>query len=272
MKAFTDTLKNWLADLGAFALSDLLPALILLFAGMIVIRIVLKLVGNALERSKLEKVAHTLIKSVVRVLLYLLLGLIVASTLGINTSSVVALASVLTLAISLSVQNALTNVIGGFTLLTTKPFASGDFVEIAGQSGTVQEIGLTYTKLATADNKLVSIPNSSVTAAQIINFSVTGKRRVTVSVSAAYTCPAEDVLAALREAADIPTAHKDPAPFAAVDSYGESAIGYIMHVWCDSDDYWDTLFNVNKRIKEIFDQKGISMTYPHLNVHISEKG
>ena len=272
MKVIIEYLRSWLSSLGGFALGKVVPALILLFAGMIVIRVIIRLIGNALERSALEKVAHTLIKSVVRVFLYLLLGVIVASTLGINVSGIVALASVLTLAISLSVQNALTNVIGGFTLLTTKPFSSGDFVEIAGQSGTVKEIGLTYTKLATADNKLVSIPNSSVTAAEIINYSVTGTRRVTIQVSAAYSCPADAVLAALLEAADIPSAHKDPAPFAAVDSYGDSAIRYVMHVWCDTAHYWDTQFAINKRIKEIFDAKGIAMTYPHLNVHIQEKG
>lgn len=272
MKAILEFIRSWLAGLGGFALGKVVPALILLFAGMIIIRIIMKFIGNALECSALEKVAHTLVKSVVRVFLYLLLGVIVASTLGINVSGIVALASVLTLAVSLSVQNALTNVIGGFTLLTTKPFSSGDYVEIAGQSGTVKEIGLTYTKLATADNKLVSIPNSSVTAAEIVNYSVTGKRRVTVQVCAAYSCPAEDVLAALQEAADVPTAYKEPAPFAAVDGYGESAIRYVLHIWCDTADYWDTQFAVNKRVKEVFDLRGIAMTYPHLNVHIQEKG
>ena len=112
----------------------------------------MKIVHKALERSKLEKAAHSLIRTLVRTVIYVLLALMVASGLGIDVTGVVALASVLTLAVSLSVQNLLTNVLGGFTLLYTHPFKSGDFVEVAGKSGTVQEISMTYTKLATADN------------------------------------------------------------------------------------------------------------------------
>lgn len=270
MNMIANWIRAWLNGLGAFAMGKVLPAALLLLAGMVVIRLVMGLVQAALDKSRLEKVAHTLIKSVVRVALYIFLGLIVASALGIDVSGIVALASVLTLAISLSVQNALSNVIGGFQLLTTKPFASGDFVEIAGQSGTVKEIGLTYTKLATADNKLVSIPNSSVTAAQIVNYSVTGKRRVTVTASASYDCPVERVLEALRQAGNVPTALEEPAPFAAVDSYGESCVNYVMHIWCAADDYWTTLFDANKKVKTTFDEKGIAMTYPHLNVHLDQ--
>ena len=265
---------NWLlskiAGLGDFALSKVLPGVIIVVVGILVIRLVLKLVTAALEKSKLEKAAHSLICSVIRVILYLLLGLITASKLGIDVTGVVALASVLTLAVSLSVQNALTNLIGGFTLLSNKPFVSGDFVEIAGQSGVVQEVGLTYTKLATADNKIVSIPNSAVVAAQIINYSASGTRRVDVTASASYEAPVEQVLEALREAGNIPTAMESPAPFAAVQSYGESAVNYVLQVWCKGEDYWTTLFETNRNVKAVFDAKGIQMTYPHINVHLDK--
>ena len=149
----------WLSAIGSFLIASVLPAAVLLVAGVLVIRIVITIVTRLLEKSKLEKAAHSLIKTAIRVVLYVLLGLIVAEKIGIDVTGVVALASVLTLAVSLSVQNALTNVISGFTLLYTKPFASGDFVEIAGQSGSVLEIGLTYTKLATPDNKNVLYKN-----------------------------------------------------------------------------------------------------------------
>ena len=179
-----ELLKSWLSSLGVFALQRLVPGLILLVAGILAIRIILRLVGGMLVRSKLEKAAHTLIRSVVRITLYVLLLLTLASYLGIDVTSIVALASVLTLAVSLAVQNALANVFGGFTLLCTHPFATGDFVEIAGQSGTVREIGLTYTKMTTGDNKLIAVPNSAVTTAQIINYTTLGRRRVDVVVSA----------------------------------------------------------------------------------------
>lgn len=253
-----------------FLVNRTLPAVIVLVIGILAIVIVTRVVDAALKKSKLEKAAHSLIKSVVKVALFILLGLIVCSKLGLDVTSVVALASVLTLAVSLALQNALSNLIGGFTLLYTKPFHSGDFVEIAGQSGTVQEIGLTYTKLATADNKVVSIPNSAVVATQIVNYTVSGTRRVQVIVSASYDAPVENVLEALREAGKIPTALPDPAPSAALLNYKESAIEYTLFVWCKAEDYWTTLFDANKNVKAVFAEKGIAMTYPHLNVHLDK--
>ena len=249
---------------------SLLPALLIAAAGAFLIKAVLRLLGRLLDKSQLEKAAHSLILSVARVVMYVLLALIVADKLGVDVSGIIALASVLTLAVSLAVENALANVFGGFTLLSTKPFHSGDFVEIAGQSGTVKEIGLAYTKLVTGDNKMVSIPNSAVTSAQIVNYSVTGKRRVDVTVSASYDAPMETVLEALKEAAELPTVLQEPAPFAAVKGFGESAIDYLVQVWCESPDYWTTLFELNRNIKVCFDKKGVEMTYPHLNVHLDK--
>ena len=251
-------------------LAKVFPAVAIAAAGILAIRLLMKLVTKALEKSKLEKAAHSLIRSVIQVVLYVLLGLIAASALGVDVSGIVALASVLTLAVSLAVQNALANVIGGFTLLYTKPFVSGDFVEIAGQTGTVMEISLTYTKLATPDNKLVSIPNSAVTAAQIVNYSANGTRRVEITVSASYDAPTQEVLQALLEAADVPQALADPAPFAGVSSYDDSAIAYVLRLWCAADDYWDVFYRVNAGVRETFAAHGIEMTYPHLNVHLDK--
>ena len=265
-----EDLRIWLSNLGIFALDKLLPALIIMVVGIVCIRLALRIVNATLKKSKLEKTAHGLIRSVIKVLLGLLLGLIVAAKVGIDVTGIVALASVLTLAVSLAVQDALTNLIGGFTLLNTKPFVAGDFVEIAGQSGTVKEVGLAYTKLITADNKLVSIPNSAVVATQIVNYSTTGTRRVDITVTASYDSPVDLVLEGLQEAAQVPTCLAEKAPFAAVKNYGDSAIEYVLQVWSTADDYWTTLFTVNKRIKEVFDAKGIVMTYPHLNVHLDK--
>ena len=265
-----DVIKQWVAGISGYLVSGVLPAVILLVAGILVIRIVMSIVNRMLKGSKLEKAAHGLIKTVIRIILYGLLMLIVASKLGIDVTGIVALASVLTLAISLSVQNALTNLISGFTLLYTKPFSSGDYVEIAGQSGTVQEIGLTYTKLATPDNKSVSIPNSAVTSAEIVNYTVLGTRRVSIEIGVSYDAPTELVLDALREAGDVPTILEDTPPFAALSRYGDSAIIYVLHVWTTTADYWTTTFAVNEKIRQVFAQKGIAMTYPHLNVHLDK--
>lgn len=247
-----------------------LSAVILIVAGLLIIRIIMTIINKALERSKLEKAAHSLIKSLSRTVMYVLLALIVAASLGIDVTGIVALASVLTLAISLSIQNVLTNVIGGFILLYTHPFHSGDYVEIASKSGTVSEIGMTYTMLLTPDNKVVSIPNGAVTSAEIVNYSATGTRRLDFSISVSYDTPVNNVLEALRSVAVDSRVLTDPAPFAGLIKYGESTIDYTLRVWVRSEDYWDINFDFNKKIKDIFDEKNIKMTYPHLNVHLEK--
>ena len=242
--------------------------LILLVIGILAIRLIRKILQKTLEKSKLEKAAHVLITSLVQTALYILLGLTVASSLGIDVTGIVALASVLTLALSLALQNMVANIIGGFTILYTHPFHSGDYVEIAAQSGTVQEINMSYTKLTTPDNKVISIPNSAVVAAEIVNYSAEETRRVDVAVSASYDVPTQKVIDALALAGTVDNVLLNPAPQAVITAYGESAIQYSLRVWVKTADYWDVYFLVNQRVKQIFDEQGISMTYPHLNVHI----
>ena len=265
-----EAIINWFNSLGASFLSKLLPFLLILLVGMIVIRIVGTIINKMLAKSKLEKAAHSLIKSLANAVMYILLALIAASSLGVDVTGIVALASVVTLAISLALQNSLTNLIGGFTLIWTHPFASGDFVEIAGESGTVKEIGMAYTKLITPDNKLIQIPNGTVVANDITNYTCTGTRRVDVTVSASYDAPVSKVLAALEKAGNVDGILEDPAIFTNVTSYGDHAIGYVVRVWCPTDLYWDVHKAVTLKIKDVFEQEGIEMTYPHLNVHLEK--
>lgn len=260
-----------MAELFASILSSkLFFALILLVLGVLAIRVIMKLLGKALEKSTLEKAAHSLITSLVKAALYLILGLSVASALGIDVTSIVALASVLTLALSLALQNMVSNIIGGFTILYTHPFHSGDYIEIAGQAGTVKEINMTYTMLSTPDNKLISIPNSAVTAAQIVNYSAAETRRVEVLVSASYDAPTQKVIDALALAGTVDNVLLEPAPQAVLLRYGDSAIDYSLRVWVKTPDYWDVYFTINQRVGLIFAEQGIEMTYPHLNVHLDK--
>ena len=252
-------------------LSRIGGALIVLVIGILAAKIILTLLRKTLEKSKLEKAAHSLILSLVRAGIYLLTGLSAASALGIDVTGIVALASVLTLALSLSLQNMVSNIIGGLTILYTHPFHSGDYVEIAAQSGTVQEINMTYTVLATPDNKVISIPNSSVVAAQIVNYSSTGTRRVDINVSASYDAPTQKVLDALVLAGTMDNVLLDPAPNAVITAYGDSAISYSLRLWVKTPDYWDVYFAATKRVKDIFDEQNIGMTYPHLIVHMDKE-
>ena len=265
---------NWFEMLIATAVTaltaSLIPAMLILVIGIVIIKLVNKILKTALDKTKLEKAAHSLILSVANVALYIILGLIIATKLGIDVTSIVALASVLTLALSLALQNMVSNVIGGFIILSTTPFHSGDYVEIAGQAGTVTEINMGYTKLTTPDAKLISIPNSAVVAAQIVNYSAEPVRRVEVTVSASYGCAVQDVIGALCAAGAVDKALADPTPVAYVTGYGESAINYSLRVWCNNADYWEVYFAVNQNVQKVFAERGISMTYPHLNVHLDK--
>ena len=262
-----DTVTAWVTTL---TLGTILPVALLLVVGVVVIKAILKLIDKTLGKSKLEKAACTLLKSLAKAVLYLLLAMMVADRLGIDVTGVVALASVASLALSLSLQDMLGNLIGGFVLLSKKPFKSGDYVDVAGQSGVIQSIDMSYTTLTTPDNKVISIPNSAVVASQIVNYSTAETRRVDISVSASYDAPIETVKAALLKAAEVDGALTDPAPFAAVLNYGDSAIEYVLRVWCSNADYWNVTFAVNENVKAQFDAAGVEMTFPHLNVHLDK--
>ena len=264
-------LDTLLASLsGSLFFKKLMGTVLILVIGVLVIRVIMRLITAALEKSHLEKAAHSLIFSLARAAMYILLFLIAASQMGIDVSSIVALASVLTLALSLALQNMVSNLIGGFVILYTHPFHSGDYVEIAGQGGTVKEISMTYTVLATPDNRIISIPNSAVAAAQIVNYSSADSRRVELTVTASYDAPTQKVLDALVLAGTVDNALLNPAPSAVIVSYDDSAIRYSLRIWVKPGDYWDVYFQVNQRIKDVFDQQGIEMTYPHLNVHLDK--
>ena len=263
-------IMNWLKGLGFAAADKLLIALLILVLGVLVVRVVMALIRRMLEAAKLEKAAHTLVLSMTRVALWVLLGLSLAASLGIDVTGVVALASVLTLAVSLALQNMLGNVLGGLTLLSTKPFHSGDYVELAGQSGTVEEINMTYTRLATPDNKQVSIPNSAVVAAQIVNYSASGTRRVEVKVQASYDAEPQEVIDALVLAGTVDKALTDPAPAAVVLGYGESAMDYSLRIWVKTEDYWDVFFEVNRRVHRIFREQHIQIPYPQVQIHMDK--
>ena len=268
---FMETLEQWCASTGMSLLSLILKAVIITVIGLLMIRIVIKITNQLLSKSKLEKAAHGLIKTVLRTVLGILLGLIVASSIGIDVTGIVALASVLTLALSLSLQDMLANLIGGFTLLYTHPFGAGDYVEIAGQAGSVQEIGMAYTKLNTPDNKLVSIPNKAVVAAEIVNYSITGTRRVDINISASYDAPAQLVIDTLEAMANMPYVLEEPAkPTAVLTGYGDSVVNYSLRFWVKTEDYWTATFEINQNLKEKFREAGVEMSYPHLNVHIEK--
>lgn len=253
---------------GAISTARILPAIITFIIAYFVLKLVIKLVGNLLDRTPMEKTIVRFIRSSLRIVMWVLISIITASALGIDTTSMVALISVASLAVSLAVQGALSNLAGGVTLLSTHPFRVGDFVEVGGVSGTVQEIGMTYTTLTTADQKEIFVPNSEISSSKIINYTAMTSRRVDLTFTASYDDAVEDVKAALLKAAMLPQVQTEPAPFAAVNNYGDSSIEYVLRVWTSAAEYWNVYYAIIENVKVCFDEAGITMTYPHLNVHL----
>ena len=258
--------------IGSMALSTLISAVLTFITCFIVMQIILKTLERILGRAnKIDGTLKGFIHSAVKIVLWILTGIIVAGALGIPTTSLVALISIAGLALSLSVQNILSNLFSGLTLLVSKPFKSGDYVEVGGRNGIIKSVGLFYTQLNTLDNVSINIPNSDVTGTTVINYSREPLRRVDRVFSAAYESSTEDVKAAILEA--ISRDEKilqDPVPFVRLSEYKDSCIEYTVRVWCKCADYWDVFFNLNENVRDCFAEKSVEMTYNHMNVHILE--
>ena len=262
----TEELWNSLRQITA---SKIFSAVIAAVVCLIVIKILLKVLDRAQKRSRLDPSLQALLRNLLQGGLWFVAAIIVLGCLDIEVTSLVAVLSVVGLAFSLALQNFLSNVAGGMQLLASHPFKPGDFVEAGGCSGTVTDIGMFYTKLATPDNKLVQLPNSSIVSANIINYSAQPTRRVEVTVSASYDAPTEQVIAVLkRMAEDHPLTLADPEPVVHVDDYGDHGIRYLVRVWCATADYWTVYFDLMDGMKPAFDAAGVEMTYPHVNVHM----
>ena len=256
-------------NLGSLTWSRILTVLALLIVCLLASKLLRNVFDKALSRMKVDKTLQGFLSSCIKFLLYFVTVLIVASSLGIPVTSLVALLSVLGLAVSLAVQDALSNLAGSLTLLSVKPFQVDDFVEAAGVSGTVTKIGLIYTTLKTADNKLIYLPNSKITTGQVINYSSMPNRRIELLISASYEATTEDVKQALlTAAAQQPEVLSDPAPFASIQQYDDSAITYLLRVWVPTDIYWDVYYRLTEAVRVAFAHAQIDMTYPHVNVHM----
>ena len=265
-------MADFLTSLGITSARSLLSALIAFIPCLIVIKLLNRIADRLMEHTKLDGALKGFIKTALRIALWALAVVIVAGLLGIPTASLVAVISVAGLALSLSVQNIMANLFSGITLLITKPFGAGDYVDVAGESGTIKSVGLFYTVLNTLDNRIVSIPNSNITVTAVVNYSREPLRRVDMVFSASYEDAAEDVRAAILEAAqaDERIMH-DPAPFIVVGAYAESAVQYTVRLWCKNADYWDVYFGMNERIRSCYAHHGVHMPFSRLDVRLTQQ-
>ena len=255
---------------GAITLSGVLRGLLLILVGMIIIRIVLNIVDKMLDKASRLSSLRVYIRSVIKILLWFVLVLIVAPSFGINVTSLIALLSVAGLAVSLALQNTLSNLAGGIMVLLSKPFEVGDYIESEGISGTVAGVDLAYTTIVTVDNKEVFVPNSHISAAKITNYNRLGKRRVDLNFTASYDAPTATVKKAIQEVVDAQGSLilADPAPAILLSAYLNSSIQYTVRVWVDAADYWTVYGNINEGVREAFARHDVEMTYEHVNVHL----
>ena len=259
-------------DLGALTLGSVLRVVVLILVGMIVIRLVMGIVDRMMEKSNGLSGLKVYIRSIIKVILWFLLVLMVAGSLGIDTTSLIAMLSVAGLAVSLALQNTLSNLAGGIMLLLAKPFQVGDYIAADGVEGTVVAVDLSYTTIKTGDNKEIFIPNSQLSVAKVTNYSSLGKRRVDLKFTASYDAPTATVKMAIREVLDsIPEIMQDPAPVIYLSEYQSSSIQYVVRVWATVADYWAVYFAIQEGVRESFDRHGVEMTYEHLNIHVLEK-
>lgn len=241
----------------------------LLVACTVVIRVLMKLIDRAMGRAGLDRGARTFLRSGLNVILWLVAICVLLGYLGVPITSLVAVLSVLGLAISLAVQGTLSNLAGGIMLLTARPFSAGNFVEAGGVSGTVLEVGLVYTKLSTVDNKMIFVPNGEISGKTIVNYTAADKRQLELKFRVSYHAPQAAVKECIaRVVGEHPKTLPTPAPLIRVSAYQTSGVEYILRAWCATEDYWDIYYDLLEQVKEAFDAAGVEMTYDHLNVHL----
>lgn len=274
MDTVQEIIKTVGGALGAqnLTLGAVVKVVLMVLVGCLVIRALMKMVDRMLDRAQKVASIRVYIRSALRIFLWFLLALMLAGTLGIEVTSIIAMLSVVGLAVSLALQNTLSNLAGGLTLLVTKPFVVGDYVEADGVSGTIAAVDLAYTTFVTPDNKEIFVPNSQLSAARIINYNALGRRRMDLKFTASYDAPTAQVRAAIEEVLEaVPGILDDPAPVVYLSEYQSSSIEYLARLWTSTGDYWDVYYALLEGVRESFARNGVEMTYDHLNVHIVEK-
>ena len=243
--------------------------IIVLIVGLVAIRVLTKLFSNAMNRSKLKGTVGNFLTTLVKTALVCLYVIILLSMLGVDTTSLVAIFSVLTLAVSLAVQGVISNLASGIMLVVTKPFEEGSFVDIDGHTGTVEKISITCTKLRTGDNRVITIPNGNITSTTVINYSVKDTRRVDLTFSVAY---GSDVAKVKELILGVIAKHEeilaDPAPMVRLSEHGASSLDFVTRVWVKQADYWGVYFDLKEEVLAALEGNGISIPFPQMDVHV----
>lgn len=267
-----DVFLTKMIDLGISVGSKILLAIVVFIVGRWIVRRLNKLLAKILEKRHVEASLSTFVKSLVNITLTLLLIIVVIGVLGIETSSFIALFASAGVAIGMALSGTLQNFAGGVMILLFKPFKVGDTIEAQGQSGTVREIQIFNTILATPDNKIIIIPNGGLSTGLMKNYSREATRRVDWEFGIAYGddyTKAKAVIARLLDADG--RVLKDPAYFIALTSLGESSVNIVVRAWVNAGDYWGVYFDMNEKVYKTFVEENLNIPFPQLDVHLHKQ-
>ncbi len=252
---------------------DLVGAILILFVGWIVANWIQKRIRKAGQKSeKLDETLTTIFAKTAKVVVMVVVVIAVLQQFGVQTASLLAVVGAAGLAIGLAWQGTLSDIAAGIMILIMRPFKIGDAVEVAGTSGVVDEIGLVLTKLHTFDNIAMYMPNSDIWGTKILNYAKNDNRRVDMVFGFGYD---DDMDKAMQIAREILESDErvldDPEPQIAVSELGDSSVNIIVRPWTAKENYWNLKFDITKRIKERYDEEGLSIPYPQRDVHLFQQ-
>tara|TARA_R110000744_G_scaffold66321_2_gene135521 strand:+ start:21742 stop:22581 length:840 start_codon:yes stop_codon:yes gene_type:complete len=248
---------------------NIVMAILIYIVGKIVVGIIVNLFGKVMKRSKYDDMLVNFIKAILNAILMLFVIIASLNELGVDTTSLVAILGAAGLAIGLSLQGSLQNFAAGVMLLVFRPFKAGDFVEAGGAAGVVKSISIFTTIMTSGDNKEIIVPNGQIYSGTITNYSAKETRRVDMVVGIGYDADLKRAKEVLKEltAAD-PRILQDPAPTIAVAELADSSVNFVVRPWVKSADFWGVKFDFTEAVKLRFDQEGISIPFPQMDVHL----
>lgn len=270
---FVEKLKEFASTTLLYGVIRVAVAILLLILGNKLINFIMGKIKKAKLKDGIDRTARSFLLSFLNLALKIGLIILVILVLGVPLSSITAVIASAGIAIGLALQGGLSNLAGGIILLFTKPFAVGDYVKIDSEKaeGNVAEIGAMYTTLVTFDNRKIVVPNGKVTSATVADYSSFPTRRLDMSFSVAYSSDIDKVKKVLDDvAADDPLILSDPAPSTVLDKHGDSALVFMIRWWIKLEDYWTVYFYLPEKIKKAFDENGIVIPFPQLDVHFDQ--
>lgn len=256
---------DWLIEVGP----KFILAIIVLLVGLRIVKSISRLLIKGLDKRNLDPTLKPFLGSLTNILLKAMLFISVASMVGIETTSFVAVLGAAGLAVGLALQGTLQNFASGVMLLIFKPFKKGDVIEAAGYTGTVDAIEIFVTKMLTFQNRLVIIPNGQIASGSLTNFSAMDTARVDFKIGISYSSnikTAKDVITKIYSEDE--RVLKDPAPMVVVGNLGDSSVDLVVRVWVNAPDYWGVYFDFNERIKVQLEEAGVSIPFPQMDVHL----